>query len=382
MVNRDLKWNRRKFINTLAIAGAGTALFRNRAFAVSFDDLDPRVATIVANTIGVDSHNHIDVPLSAAEVPGPHIDLSGEMKRSGFSAISMTFALDYQRLQNPGEAYERFLNGLAAMDAQLKNNNIKRALNMSDLQAAHQAKQPIVIQSVEGGHFLEGKIERVEIAYNRGLRHLGLLHDSDASVPLGDVYTNPPQWGGLTSFGVSVIKECNRLGILIDLAHANLETLTAALKTSTKPTIVSHTSLYTRLGQDANMAKMMRPRLISKEQAKLVADAGGVIGVWTHLAGNPLEYAQNICALLDVIGVDHVCIGTDTKLTPSYRPGGGSHPERIGERSNLAWSEQKFGFYFVVVDALLKTGFSEAEITKIGGGNYCRVFEAATSVNK
>ena len=253
---------------------------------------------------------------------------------------------------------------------------------MGDLQAAHQAKQPILIQSVEGGHFLEGKIERVEIAYNRGLRHLGLLHDSDASVPLGDVYTNAPQWGGLTGFGTSVIKECNRLGILIDLAHANLETLTAALKTSTKPTIVSHTGLDTRLGQDANMAKMMRPRLISKEQAKLVADAGGVIGVWTHLAGSPLEYAQNIRALLDVVGVDHVCIGTDTKLTPSYRPGGGQHPERIGERSNLAWSEQKLGFYFVVVDALLKTGFSEAEITKIGGGNYCRVFEAATSVNK
>ena len=382
MVNRDSNWNRRKFINTLAIAGAGSVFFRNRAFAVSFDDLDPRVAAIVANSIGVDSHNHIDVPLLASEVPGPDIDLSGEMKRSGLSAISMTYALDYQKLQNPGEAYDRFLNGLAAMDVQLKNNNIKRALNIGKLKAAHQAKQPIVIQSVEGGHFLEGKIERVEIAYNRGLRHLGLLHDNDASVPLGDVYTNTPHWGGLTSFGAQVIKECNRLGILIDLAHANLETLTAALKISSKPTIISHTGLDTRLGQDANMAKMMRPRLISKEQAKMVADAGGVIGVWTHLASSPLEYAQNIRALVDVIGVDHVCIGTDTKLTPSYRPGGGQHPERIGERTNLAWSEQKFGFYFVVVDALLKTGFSETEITKIGGGNYCRVFEAATSVNR
>jgi membrane dipeptidase len=71
------------------------------------------------------------------------------------------------------------------------------------------------------------------------------------------------------------------------------------------------------------MAQMMRPRLISKEQAKMVANAGGLVGVWTHLADTPLDYARNVRALVDVIAVDHVCIGTDTKLTqPSPRPGG------------------------------------------------------------
>src|SRR3954447_10817697 len=65
------------------------------------------------------------------------------------------------------------------------------------------------------------------------------------------------------------------------------------------------------------------PRLISKEQARMVASAGGLVGVWTHLADTPLEYARNVRALVDVIGVDHVCIGTDTKLTqPSPRPNG------------------------------------------------------------
>ncbi len=125
---------------------------------------------------------------------------------------------------------------------------------------------------------------------------------------------------------------------------------------------------------------MMRPRLISKEQAKIVADAGGVIGVWTHLADTPLEYAQNVKALVDVIGIDHVCIGTDTKLIPSYRPGGGGqNSERIGERTNKAWQNQTVGFYHTVVDAMLKAGFTEDEIGKVGGGNFCRVFDAATS---
>ena len=90
--------------------------------------------------------------------------------------------------------------------------------------------------------------------------------------------------------------------------------------------IISHTGLDTQLGQNESMAKMMRTRLISKEQAKIVADAGGVIGVWTHLSNTALEYAQNIRAMVDVVGIDHVCIGTDTKMTPSYRPVGGSGP--------------------------------------------------------
>ncbi len=231
----------------------------------------------------------------------------------------------------------------------------------------------------------------------RGLRHFGLLHDSDASVPLGDVYTNPPRYGGLTAFGAAVIKECNRLGILIDLAHANMQTTEAALKITTRPVIISHTGLDTQLGSNPRMAEMMRPRLISKEQAKMVANAGGLVGVWTHLADTPLDYARNIRALVDVIGVDHVCIGTDTKLTqPSPRPAGpppgglargpGPPPvfapvktRAIGERTNQAWPDQTAGFYYVVVDAMLKTGFTPDEIGKIGGGNFLRVFGEAVA---
>ena len=67
------------------------------------------------------------------------------------------------------------------------------------------------------------------------------------------------------------------------------ETVNAALKVVTHLVLVSHTGLDTQLGKNERMAKMIRPRLISKEQAKTVADAGGVIGVWTHLADTPME---------------------------------------------------------------------------------------------
>jgi membrane dipeptidase len=384
-------WSRRKFIHGLT--GAGTVMMLNPRWSVASAKSDPGVDTIVAKTISIDTHNHIDVPLNVTEFPGPVVDLSGEMKKSGLSAICMTFAVDYQPLQNPGDAYDRFVNGLNAMDRILQSNNMKRALNLADIISAHDQHRPTVIQSVEGGHFLEGKLDRLGTAYGRGLRQLGLLHDHDAPVPLGDVYTNPPQWGGLTSFGSDVIKECNQLGILIDLTHASNATIDAALKVTAHPVIISHTGLDSQLGQNASMANMMRPRLISREQAKIVANAGGVIGVWTHLSDSPLEYAQNIKAMVDVAGIDHVCIGTDTKLTPAYRSpeasgnktgtaapvnGGPGNRSRIGERTNEAWADQKTGFYYVVVEAMLKTGFSEDEIGKIAGGNFCRIFDDAT----
>lgn len=155
---------------------------------------DPRVAEIVARTIRIDAHNHIDVPLSSAEMPGAEIDLRGEMKRSGLSAICMTFATDYR----PGDAYDRFLKGLASMDRQLERNHIKRSLAPAEVRTAHTKGEPTLIQAVEGAHFLQGHLERVEEVYKWGLRHVGLLHDSDASVPLGDVYTSPPPTSGDT----------------------------------------------------------------------------------------------------------------------------------------------------------------------------------------
>ena len=345
---------------------------------------DARVERLVRDTIGIDAHNHVDVPLVAAELPGPAVDLAGELDRSGLSAIGMTFAVDYQPLTHDGEAFDRFLTGMQAMDGILLANHASRALDAEDLRSAHQQHRPIVIQAVEGCHFLEGRIERLKVAYDHGLRHLGLLHDSDASVPLGDVYTNPPRWGGLTAFGAAVVRECERLGILIDLAHGDDRTVDMVLRIATRPVIISHTGLDTQLGGNPKFAQMMRPRLISAATARKVAAAGGVICVWTHLAETPMEYAQNIRALVAVAGIDHVALGTDTKLTLPYRPPtdprgqGGFRGDHVGERTGRAWKDQQVGFYHAVVAALLQTGFSDEEIAKIGGGNYLRVFAAAT----
>ncbi len=373
------EWSRRKFIAN--VAGASSAFLINSTLALGFDDKsqnqpDPRVAKIVAKAMAIDSHNHIDLPLNADQ-PMPKYDLLADFEKSGLSAIVMTFAVDYQKLQNEGDGYNRFINGLDAADKLLKEFDLKRSTNLTDLKTAFKKKKPAIIQSVEGGHFLEGKIERLKMAYDRGLRVLGLLHDNDASVPLGDIYTKEPVFGGLSPFGKDVLKECNKLGILADLTHCSNNAIDDALKIATKPVIITHTGLDTRLGQVMRMGQMMKPRLISKEQAKIVADAGGVVGAWRHLTESPLEYAENIRAFVDIVGVDNVCIGTDTKMTRAIKPNDNSTP-RLGEYTNNIWQNQEVGFFYAVVDAMLKTGFSENEIIKIGRTNFLRVFEAAT----
>ncbi len=227
MKNFQNEWSRRQFMAT--VTGASAALVMPPFSAWATDELDPKILALVAKTFSIDTHNHVDVPSKMVELVITKVDLLGEMKKSGLSAICMTFAVDRPQLTEAGQAYERFVNGLDAMDAYLKSNNMTRALTVKDLKKANKKQKPIVVQSCEGGHFLEGKLERLEIAYKRGLRILGLLHDAQASVPIGDIYTDPPKYNGLTEFGVNVIKECNRLGILIDLTHCSNDAINGAI---------------------------------------------------------------------------------------------------------------------------------------------------------
>jgi membrane dipeptidase len=379
-------------------ASAGAALLgwsRLRALA---DEPDPRtkqrLAQILAKTIAIDMHNHV-YPAGtephphwgggggqggnqgggqggppAQTPPPPNLSLAQELSRSGFTAVCASFVLDFADNQKPGDARDHLLAWFAAIDAQLEAGHIRRALNLKDLEAAHLHHAPTIIQTVEGAMFLEGQLSRVEEVYRRGLRHLQLLHERDDAVaPLGDVNTAAARHGGLTPFGADVIRECNRLGIVVDMAHAGRETLLASLKVSAQPVIVSHTNLDTWTGANARMAQMMKPRLISRELARAVADAEGMVGVWTHLTDSLPEFVQSLRAMTEAIGVEHTGIGTDTDLLSA----------RDGQGTNHAYPGLTQPFFAAIAGEMLRQGFTPDEIGKIGGGNYCRIFGKVTA---
>ena len=360
--------SRREVLSTLAGTGAALLLGSKRIQAAQ---LDPRIAGIIARNIIVDMHNHMEVPFyknPAEAKPDAEIDLVTEIKRSGFIAINQTCDID-----EAGVAVDDYYNLseaiLAFYDRLFERNHIRRALSYKDLQTAHANHQPVVIQAFEGGMFLEGHIERLEAAYKRGLRNLGLLHNFDGKgAPLGDNYGTPSHLGGLTAFGAEVIRECNRLGIVVDLAHGTDEMVHAALKVTSHPPIVSHVSLRSN-PREGTGSGGMPPRLTSKEALRAVADAGGVIGVWWRFCDSMEEYVNSVRAMVDAMGIDHVGLGTDTEMTASTGL----------PATNRVWHDQNYGFFYSAADMMLKRGFTPDEVAKIGGGNFCRVFESITS---
>src|SRR5580704_3915623 len=373
--------SRREFL-TMAVCAGGAMLLRPAWLKAAGDGIDPRVEQIMSGIIGIDMHNHVypagtephpqhDQPRRQKELQQvPDLFLAEELRRSGLTAVCASFVLDFAPFHKPGDARDNFLRWLTAIDAQLEQGHIHRALNLKDLQAAHRRGQPTIVQTVEGSQFIEGRLERVEEVYKRGVRDLQLLHERDDIVsPLGDVITAPAHLGGLTAFGAKVVKECNRLGIVVDLAHASPETVLGALKVATQPVLVSHTSIDSRTGSDPAMAARMKPHLISKEHAKVVADAGGVIGVWTHLADSLKDFVESVKAMVDAVGADYVGIGTDSDLLSS----------RAGQGTNKAWPGLTGGFFHAVVGEMLLQGFTPDDIGKVGGGNFCRVFGKVTA---
>jgi len=205
--------SRREFLTTAV--GAGGALLLGPPWLDAVGEVDARVAKVVSGIIGIDMHNHVypagtephpQPPPGHAprheEPQGPGLSIAEELKQSGLTAVCASFVMDFAPNGKPGDARDRFLRWLTAVDGELEKGHIRRALTLKDLEAAHKHGQPTIVQTVEGSQFIEGHLDRVEEAYKRGLRDLQLLHERDDMVsPLGDTNTAVAHLGGMTAFG-------------------------------------------------------------------------------------------------------------------------------------------------------------------------------------
>ena len=160
---------------------------------------------------------------------------------------------------------------------------------------------------------------------------------------------------GLTPFGAEVIQACNRLGLVVDVAHATADMVKQAVKVSTKPLLLSHTALR---GSKAQGSTPLTERQVTPDHARAIADTGGSIGIW-HFFPSLERYVDGLKEMADVVGVDHVSIGTDQQPNPGV--------------------VQEYGTFMRLVDAMLSGGFTPTDAAKIVGGNYLRIFAASSS---
>ncbi len=206
------------------------------------------------------------------------------------------------------------------------------------------------ILAVEGCDFLEGRVDRVQEAFDGGIRSLQLVHYRVNE--LGDIQTEAPVHGRLTPFGRAAVREMNRLGIVVDVAHATLDVVRGVAETTTQPIILSHSNIQDGSGW---------ARFITVEHARLIAGTGGVIGAMPYIRGYRGDdipgYVDHISRLVDAVGVEHVGVGTDMD---------GIGPGAIFT-SYDRWPS--------LAQGLLDRGYGREEVAKMLGGNCRRVFE-------
>jgi membrane dipeptidase len=254
-----------------------------------------------------------------------------------------------------GEAYSNHLRQLATLNRMVEEGMVAQARTPADILAAKKAGKTAAVFSCEGGDFLEDNIDRVEEAWHAGIRSVGLVHYHVNH--MGDIQTSDPVHHGLTPFGKQAVKEMNRVGMIVDLAHATYLTSKDAVAASSQPVMVSHSFLADE--------KTQNPRLLSADHALMVAETGGLIGAWPTGIGNPdfSSFIDRLLRLVDVVGVDHVCLGTD--MDANYLP---------------VFTNYRQMPY---IPALLKRhSMNDEEIVKILGGNFMRVFGQVTAAGE
>lgn len=251
----------------------------------------------------------------------------------------------------PGEArgdHDRQLTGLGRFVAA---SGARVARTASDLEAAHAAGDLAVLVCCEGGDFLDEDPAAFEDALAAGMSSLCLVHYRVNA--LGDIQTEAPVHGGLTAAGRHVVGLCNEAGVVIDCAHATEATTLGVIEASEAPVMISHSHL--------DHADRSHPRLLSPVHALAVAEAGGLIGAWPSGVTSATfdDFVDEIERLVELVGVDHVAIGTD--LDANHRPVLTEHGEFAGVASGLA-----------------DRGFSAAEVDAVLGGNVVALYRAVT----
>ena len=241
------------------------------------------------------------------------------------------------------------------------------------------------IMGIEGGRPLEGKAnydspDVLQILYRLGLRQVQLCDFGRNR--LGDGLSTACTHGGLTPFGKDIVKEMNRLGMIVDTAHLNDEGFWDVVDVATKPVIDSHSGV--RAVCDTYSQN------ISDERLKALAKTGGVLGVSVYdlamISRDKIEQGirptvddmvNHFDHIVQTVGIDHVAIGSDHFPDHGFYPlpGWCEGTVYIGERDSfyIEGIKEDSGFG-LITEGLVKRGYAEEDIRKILGGNLMRVY--------
>lgn len=331
-------------------------------------DMDTKIAAINEQYVFADMHAHPSrfhranvESIEAEEIDryrNRHMDIvvaniSSDMAYSGGYDNGDGTSVERGRYKpEPGEPYALAADRLQRLQ---RTFELGIAVHASDPDAVLEARKNnsvAIMPALEGADGLEGNIENLHKMHELGLRLIQLVHFR--ANELGHIQTYPYSPGGLTAFGREVVREANRLGLVIDVAHANTETIMDVLELSSDPIIFSHGGLKEILEKD---------RALTDDEVRAIADSGGIVGIWPNGSSIPDigVMVDHIERIITVAGADHVGIGSDLRGMSTYAAGFGESAE-----------------FRAIAMELLSRGHSDETVGKVMGGNFFRVWQTVS----
>lgn len=369
-----------------------------------------RALAIHRRAIVIDTHNDVTTPMTnddfdlSGTPPVPYRTNIARMKQGGLTAEFFSLYIRPWYVQHGGSA-RRTLDMIDSVYRAVERHprDLMFATSVADIRRAKRLNKIAALMGIEGGHAIEDSLATLREFYRLGVRYMTLTWNNTNN--WADAGRGEKKHGGLSDFGREVVREMNRLGMLVDVSHVSDETMSDALDVSKAPIIASHSSA--RALSDV-------PRNIPDDLLKRIAKNGGVVHVNFYTAfidaktvapqsaernarlkaqqdalnekykNDPERLAEEsdklyaahplpplpISKLIDhidhivkVAGVDHVGIGADFD-------GATDMPEGAQDVSMLP----------NITYELLKRGYSEQDIRKILGGNFLRAFAEAERV--
>ena len=252
---------------------------------------------------------------------------------------------------------DRILNEIEAMVAK-SCSYVDIAYTPADLYRLKSEGKKAIMLGIENGYAIGNDISNIERFRNRGVVYMTLCHNGNNQL-CGSARFNE-EGLGVNAFGEQVIKEMNRVGMMVDISHAGEQTFYDALNISSKPIVASHSSAR---------ALCNHPRNLTDDQLKALADKGGVAQV-TLYSGFLKEQGiatiqdaiDHLNHMVNIMGIEHVGIGTDF--------------DGDGGITGCASASELINF----TRCLLKERYSEEDIRRIWGGNFLRVMEEVQKV--
>lgn len=333
-----------------------------------------------------------------------HTDLN-RFKQSGITGEFFSIYVSGSTLKTGG-AMRRAMDLIDATYREVEKypNQLSLCTTADEIRRAKKQKKVCALMGIEGGYAIENSLYALRNFYRLGIRYMTLTHN--VTHDWADAHRDEPKNNGLSPFGKEVVKEMNRLGMLVDISHVSVKTMSDALDVSTAPIIASHSSaralndhtrnvpdeilkrvatnggviminfypsfLDARTNKEENeRSAKLKPQIDAlKEQFK--TDAQGFNEAERKLlAANPIYVApytrivDHIDHIKKVAGIDFVGIGSDFDGVPFL-------PDGMNGMEDLV----------LVTYEMLRRGYSETDIRKVLGENFLRAFSKAEQVAK